>query len=156
MRLIFTYIAVLISLGSVAQTSRQLVRAGNDNYKIDSLNSAIEDYEKALSVDPKMEEAKFNLGDAFYRSGKFADAAKTFNELGQTSQNKQIKSDAHFNEGNSLMQTKKFEEAMGAYKNSLRANPSNNKARYNYEFAKKMLQEQQKQEQENENDQNKD
>ena len=155
MRIIFTYILVCFSILANAQSARQLVRDGNDEYKIDSLNSAIAMYEKAMELDPKLEEAKFNLGDALYRSGKFADAAKTFNELGASTTNKKTKSESYFNEGNSLMQTQKFEESMNAYKNALRSDPSSSKARYNYEFAKKMLQEQQKQEQENKDNQDK-
>ncbi len=141
---------VFISVMGVSQTARDLVREGNKDYKIDSLNRAISSYESALNQDPLLEEAKFNLGDAFYKSGKFADAAKTFNELAQTSERKELKSDAYYNEGNSLMQTQEFEKAMGSYKNAMISNPQNSKARYNYEYARKMLQEQQKQEKENE------
>ena len=150
MRLIITSILVFISVMGVSQTARDLVREGNKDYKIDSLNRAITSYENALTQDPMLEEAKFNLGDAFYKSGKFADAAKTFNELAQSSERKGLKSDAYYNEGNSLMQTQEFEKAMGSYKNSMIANPQNSKARYNYEYARRMLKEQQKQEQENE------
>lgn len=156
MRGLITYLFVFISMAAIGQTDRDWVRSGNENYHIDSLNQAVLDYEKALELNPQMEEAKFNLGDAQYRAGKFADAAKTFNELGVASSSKEIKTNAHFNEGNSFMQAQKFEEAMGAFKNSMKADPTNNKARYNYEFARKMLKEQQKQEQENQDDQNKD
>ncbi len=156
MRGLLTYILVSVTFIGYSQTARDLVRSGNENYTIDSLNSAMDNYEHAMELAPKMEEAKFNLGDAQYRAGKFADAAQTFNELGISSTDKTLKSDAHFNEGNSLIQAQKFEEAMGAFKNSMKASPSNSKARYNYEFARQMLQEQQKQEQENKDDKNKD
>ncbi len=156
MRGLITYLFVFISVVAFGQTDRDWVRSGNENYRIDSLNQAVLDYEKALEINPQMEEAKFNLGDAQYRAGKFADAAKTFNELGTASSSKEIKTNAHFNEGNSYMQAQKFEEAMSAFKNSMKADPANSKARYNYEFARKMLKEQQKQEQENKDDQNKD
>ena len=156
MRGLITYLFVFVSVVAFGQTDRDWVRSGNENYHIDSLNQAVLDYEKAIELNPQMEEAKFNLGDAQYRAGKFADAAKTFNELGAASSSKEMRTNAHFNEGNSLMQAQKFEEAMGAFKNSMKADPANNKARYNYEFARKMLKEQQKQEQENKDDQNKD
>jgi len=138
-----------------SQTARDLVRSGNENYNIDSLTTAISQYEEAMILDPKLEEAKFNLGDAYYKQGKFADAASTFDELAKTSSSKEMQSNAHFNQGNSLMEMQKFEGAINSYKNSMKANPQNNDARYNYEYARKMLVEQKKQEQENKDDQDK-
>lgn len=155
MKLVFTYLFMLIQFVAFTQTDRDMVRSGNKNYAKDSLSLAIEDYEAALKLNPKFEEAKFNLGDAYYKQGKYADAASTFNELAQTTEQKELKSNAYFNEGNSLMEMQKFENAMTSYKKAMYANPQNADARYNYEYARKMRVEQQKQQQENKDNQDK-
>ena len=155
MRLVFTYLLVMLSSLAYTQTARDLVRTGNENYEIDSLTTAISNYEEASKLDPKLEEAKFNLGDAFYKQGKFADASSTFDELAKSTSSTEMKTNAFYNQGNSLMEMQKFEEAMNAYKNAMKANPKNQNARYNYEFARKQLAEQKKQEQQNKDDKDK-
>jgi tetratricopeptide (TPR) repeat protein len=40
--------------------------------------------------------------------------------------------------GNALMNEKKYDEAMAAYKDALRSNPEDEETRYNYALAKKM------------------
>ena len=61
---------------------------------------------------------------------------------------------AYFNQGNALFQQRKLQEALEAYKNSLRLNPADMEAKFNYAYTKKLL-DKDKNDQ-NKNDQNKD
>jgi len=66
----------------------------------------------------------------------------------------------YYNTGNSLYQSNKYQEAINAYKQSLRLNPNDEDTRYNLQMARaKLAQQQQQQKQQNKNqkqDQNKD
>jgi tetratricopeptide (TPR) repeat protein len=146
MRVYIVIAFVLVGGNILAQSARNLVRSGNENYFTDSLSRAVENYEKAMNLDPNLEEAKFNLGDAFYKQGKYADAAGVFHDLGDHTTNRELKSEAYFNEGNAHMSMQKYDAAMNAYKNALKTDPSNQNARYNYEYARKMLEKQKEQE----------
>ena len=52
-----------------------------------------------------------------------------------------------------LLKSKKYEDALNAYKNSLKNNPNDEDTRYNYFYAQQMLKQQQQQ-QKKDNDKN--
>lgn len=56
-----------------------------------------------------------------------------------------LRASAFHNSGNNFMQQKKFKEAINAYKNALKLNPTDMDTKYNLEYAKKMLAQQQSQ-----------
>ena len=56
-------------------------------------------------------------------------------------------SDAWHNIGNSLLMEQDLENAIEAYKSALRANPTNEAARYNLSYALRMLNNEQEQQQ---------
>ena len=65
--------------------------------------------------------------------------------------------DYYHNLGNSMLEQKKYAEAVDAYKNALRRNPSDQQTRENYIYAKKKLEDQQNQDQQQQqNQQNQD
>ena len=83
---------------------------------------------------------------------KYEEAAKQFEALANSETDKIRKSQAYHNMGNSLLQARKYDESVEAYKQALRNNPKDQDTRYNLEYAKKLLQkqqEQQKQDQQN-------
>ena len=82
-------------------------------------------------------------------------ADKTLNEqLAADSARLDNAASAYFNQGNALFQQRKLQEALEAYKNSLRLNPADMEAKFNYAYTKKLL-DKDKNDQ-NKNDQNKD
>ncbi len=101
--------------------------------------SAEADYRKAISLNPKSETAKYNLGTAYYGKEKNAEAMLRFKQAATTATEKTEKHKAFHNLGNTYMNEKKYTEAVEAYKNALRNNPNDDETRYNLALAKDML-----------------
>ncbi len=97
------------------------------------------DYRNAISLNPKSEIAKYNLGTAYYGKAKNAEAMLRFKQAAQTATDKSEKHKAFHNLGNTFMNEKKYTEAVEAYKNALRNNPNDDETRYNLALAKDLL-----------------
>jgi len=141
-----TIILLLSYLLGVSQEDRNYIRKGNNLYEKEDFVGAEENYLKALEKNNQSAKAEFNLGDAYYKQKKFAEAAQQFQKIAEKSTDKEMKASAYHNLGNSLLQAEKYQESVNAYKQSLKLNPTDNETRYNLAYAKKMLQQQQEQE----------
>jgi len=105
----------------------------------DEFPSAEADYRQAISLNPKSETAKYNLGTAYYGKEKNAEAMLRFKQAATTATSKSEKHKAFHNLGNTFMNEKKYTEAVESYKNALRNNPNDDETRYNLALAKDML-----------------
>lgn len=105
----------------------------------DKFSSAEADYRKAISLNPKSETAKYNLGTAYYGKEKNAEAMLRFKQAATLAKTKEEKHRAFHNLGNTFMNEEKYQEAVEAYKNALRNNPKDEETRYNLALAKDML-----------------
>ncbi len=123
----------------LALEAKRFVAEGND-YLVNDKNftAAEREYRKAIDKNPLYEEAKYNLGNAYYVTENYDEALQRFAQTGKTTDNKQIKHLAFHNQGNTFMRQKKYDKAIAAYKNALRNNPLDNETRYNLALAKKM------------------
>lgn len=142
---------VLFSLNSFAQPQqtkeqkKELKAAQNflseaqQSLQKEEFPSAEADYRKAISLNPKSETAKYNLGTAYYGKEKNAEAMLRFQQAATTATEKTEKHKAFHNLGNTYMNEKKYTEAVEAYKNALRNNPNDDETRYNLALAKDML-----------------
>jgi Ca-activated chloride channel family protein len=137
-------------------------------YKTGKYDEALKEYERLLqkkSDDPRLH---FNAGAAAYRNRQFDEAAKQFNAT-LASPDLKLQGLAYYNEGNSLYhlgeaipdpkkRTESWEKALQDYQSSVKLNPQEADAKFNYEFVKRKLEElkqQQQQNQQNKQDQNK-
>ena len=146
---------ILIYTTSVfAQKENKFIRSGNNLYEDQKFKEAEVDYMKALEKNPESFKGQYNLGGALYKQENYQDASDLYNSLTMKSPDRTEQANAYYNLGNSLLKAQKYPESVEAYKNSLRLNPSDADAKYNMEFAKKMLKQQQQQQQNQ--DQNKD
>jgi Ca-activated chloride channel family protein len=138
-------------------------------YKAGKYDQALKEYEHLLerkADDPRL---RFNAGAAAYRSRQFEEAAKQFEEA-LTSPDLSLQEQAYYNRGNTFYhlgetnpdhdkRKETWSKAVQDYENSLKLNPQDADAKFNYEFVKKKieeLQQQQQQSQQNKSDQNKD
>lgn len=128
-----------------AQSDKSLVRQGNKHYQSNQYSDAEINYRKALDKNPKSLSGNFNLADAVYQQKDYEQSAKLFAKIGQADLSKDQKSKAYYNLGNSLVQAKKYEPGIEAYKMALRNNPADEQARYNLDYARKMLKQKQDQ-----------
>ena len=143
-----------------AQSDRSEVRAGNREFKKGEFREAELDYKRALEEDSTSVTAKYNLGNALYKTESYSEAELYLKGLGDSlkSVSASKASDCFHNSGNLALKQKKYQEAVDAYKESLRLEPDNFETKSNLAYAQKMLkeqqQQQQQQQQQNQQDQN--
>ena len=159
-RTLFYIILLLCPTLLFAQKESPDVRKGNRQYNKEQYTDAEIDYRKGLDKNNNSFEAHFNLGDALFKQQKYPEAAEEFQKAGALLQPKNGKySDSDkkklaqvwHNLGNSLYAQQQYDKAVGAYKNSLMANPKDDETRYNLIKAMQMLQQQQQQQQNQDN-----
>ena len=101
------------------------------------------------------ENVKLNLSHAFYKNNDIENARSYYTNLASSS-DRSISSRAFQQLGIIANDEKKYEEALAYFKSSLKANPLNEEARYNYELLKKRVDEQQDQQDQQEQQENQD
>jgi Ca-activated chloride channel family protein len=118
----------------------------NGDYK-----SAIQHYQYLVdSLGVKEDAVLLNLANAYYLAKDTANAFNTYQALTESPKT-DINSKAHQQLGIMANQQGRAEEALKYFKQAIKAEPSNDDARYNYEMLKKKLEEQKKQEQQQQN-----
>ncbi len=154
---ILAFIIILaIPFTLFAQDAKDYIRKGNEQYIKEKFNEAEINYRKSLELDNKSHKAVFNLGDALYKQEQYDKAAQEFVSIANQKIDDETTSKAYHNLGNSFFKSKKLQESIDAYKNSLRLNPKDMDTKYNLEYARRLLQQQQQQKNQDKNkDQNK-
>ena len=151
---------LLVSLNTFAQKEAGDVRKGNREYKKQNYTEAEVNYRRGLEKNKNGYEAHYNLGDALFKQDKYEDALAEFATAAKMLDKKEDKAryaKAMHNIGNCHFAQQQYDKAVGAYQESLRANPKDNDTRYNLVKAMEMLQQQQQQQQQQQNqDQNQD
>ena len=79
------------------------------------------------------------LGNTIYTIKQPSEAKFAYAKAIEAATTRPEKHQAFHNLGNVFMKEKKYTEAVEAYKNALRNDPSDEETRYNYALAKKML-----------------
>ncbi len=148
-------ILLLAGFSAFSQNANNLIRKGNSQYNSGSYKDAEVTYRKSLEKDSNNIRAKFNLADALYKQGNYAEALKTFSSLIDSTLDKSTRAKIYHNLGNALLQSKKYEESIEAYKNALRDNPNDMDTKYNLSYALKYLQKQKQQQQQNKDNKDK-
>ena len=135
--LIIAAVSVLVSRTTVFASQSQL-KEGNRQFKNGNYDSAIGLYQDALIDTPYSSVLQFNLGDALAMKGDFPKAETAFTESAQSA-NPLLKGASHYNRGNVLFAQGRWGDAVEAYKDSLRANPNDQDAKYNLGVAMRTL-----------------
>ncbi|RYE21983.1 MAG: tetratricopeptide repeat protein [Sphingobacteriaceae bacterium] len=148
----FTLILILNVAVLFAQNAKSLIHHGNELYEQKKFKEAELNYRKAVEKKNENVTGNFNLGDALYKQKKFDNAAKNFTDIASTAKNPAVKARAYHNLGNSMLETKKYQEGIDAYKKSLLNNPNDDATRYNLAYAQEMLKKQQQQNKQNNQD----
>ena len=119
----------------VLRKSNDLVFEGNELVSEDFV-SAEKEYRKAISKMPNNAVGSYNLGNAYFNSGHFDEALLRHLEAANNGSTKKEKHVAFHNIGNILMEQELCKEAVEAYKNALRNDPTDDESRYNLALAK--------------------
>ena len=157
MKKIFFALAIaaqIFVLNINAQSKRSIINEGVDLYGNKKYADAEVKFKKGLEKDNKMFQGHFNLGDAYYKQGRYDEAMQAYKNSLQFTKDKSDEAKVYHNIGNSLLKSQKIKESLGAYANSLKLDPNDQDTKYNLSYALNMLK--QNQQQKNKNDQNKD
>ncbi|MCP9199170.1 tetratricopeptide repeat protein [Gramella sp. GC03-9] len=110
-------------------------------------------YRKAIAKAPDNVDAKYNMGNLYYTKEKSVNAESRLKEAAEVAATKEDKHRIYHNLGNTYMQQKQYQEAVDAFKDALRNDPTDDETRYNLALAKKMLEKEQQNQDQNQ-DQN--
>lgn len=142
---------------------RNYITEGNKLYREERYADAEVAYRKALEENAMSEVAQFNLAASLLRQGSASgetqqEASGILQNLSRDAKNISIAEKAFYNLGNLAFNAQDYAKSIELYKNALRRNPDNDKARENLRLAQKHLQDQQNQNQDKnqDQDQNKD
>lgn len=173
MKIRFIFILFLSSLCLAMQFSpaaastrkeRRLINKGNDAYKERNFSEAQNIYQEALQENPSSAEARYNLGLSQIRQvSNLADttssnvaridvARKNFQDVAALAKDKPgLAAKANLNLGNIEFKAQDFQKAIDYYKQALRIDPQDDKARKNLRIAQLNLKKQQDQKNQNQN-----
>lgn len=141
-KLLYIILFLFAAAGVQAQQlpERSLVRKGNRQYNKGNYEQSIGRYEQALQAAPGQFEAIYNLGNALYKAERFDRAEQTMQQAAADSLRADTeRAEAFYNLGNAQFKQQKYQEALESYKQSLRLNPSDMEAKYNYAYTKRLL-----------------
>lgn len=132
---------------------RNYIADGNKLYKEKRFAEAEVMYKKALETNPNSETALFNLAASYIRQAGSADpnsgnnpmaqASEILNRLAKEAADQTISELAYYNLGNMAFNQENYQQSIESYKNALRRNPDNDKARENLRLAQLKLKDQQ-------------
>jgi len=150
----FFFILILFSAIVSAQSKRELINDGVDFYDQKKYADAEVNFKKGIEESSDSFEANFNLGDSYYKQGRYDEAIKSFQSSLELAEDPNLKAKTFHNIGNSLLKSQKIKESIEAYKNALKINPDDKETKYNLSYALSLLEKQQNQQQQNNQNQN--
>ena len=139
MRKLFLYSLILISVVAKAQEQDKNLPKGNEAFVEKKFADAEADFRISQSKNPKKAKSSYNLGNSIYRQNQAGESKYQFAKAIKLAKTRPEKHSAFHNLGNALMQEKDYSNAVEAYKNALRNNPTDEETRYNYALAKEYL-----------------
>ena len=139
MKKLFLYSLLLLAFVAKSQEKDKYLPKGNDNFADEKYADAEADFRISQSKNPKKAIASYNLGNSIYKQNQSAESKYQFAKAIKTATTRPEKHQAYHNLGNALMNEKDYSNAVEAYKNALRNNPTDEETRYNFALAKEYL-----------------
>ena len=119
-------------------TAESLFYQGNAKFSSEKYEEAIEDYTKAIELNPQLAEAYYNRGLAKSRLGQNEEAIKNYDQAIEL--NPQL-AEAYCNRGIAKNRLREYEEAIKDFNQAIELNPQDAKAYYNRGISKYYLEE---------------
>jgi tetratricopeptide (TPR) repeat protein len=151
------------ALALTGQKDAELIYEGNKLYNSGRAPESSANFAKALEANPNNKKANFNLGNSLYRNAElvkkgnlklpesvkmpadslanmiYDQAAQNFAVVANSVSDKDTLHRAWHNIGNCYLKKKEYQQAVDAYKKSLRFDPKDEQTRYNLAYALKNL-----------------
>ena len=145
--IVFFVLRLIIDPGDIGKIN-SLKSQAKEAYKNRDFKTAVAKYRSLIdSLGVNEDEVRLNLANAYFQLNDTTNTALSYQPLTQ-SDDRSIRSIAHQQLGVLSNRENKYEEALASFKQALKADPTNEDARYNYEMVKKKLDEQKKKEEE--------
>jgi Ca-activated chloride channel family protein len=132
--------------------TRDRIAEGNALFKQGKFDDAISKYGQALVDNPDSPLLNFNMGDANYKAGKYAEAMASYSRVRGIGEDSKRAARTAYNIGNAQYRLgaaaeadkpedalKAYALALAAYRRALGADPTDQDAKFNYEFVSKKL-----------------
>ncbi len=151
MKLVISILVAVLFLSDIDRIAliNSLKSEAKEAYQSGDYKTAIEKYTFLVdSLKINEDEVMMNLANAYFQESDSANATNRYKSLLQSKAPK-LRSLSNQQLGVLSNRGGKYEEALEYFKQALRADPTNEDARYNYELVKKKLEEQKKQEEQN-------
>jgi len=89
---------------AIGQTAQGLVRSGNTLYGQGQYDQAVNQYDQALAESPRLDQARFNKADCFFRMDDLAKAIELYSQVAAESKDMDLVKKAKYNLGNAHFQ----------------------------------------------------
>ncbi|MDH7514535.1 MAG: tetratricopeptide repeat protein [Bacteroidota bacterium] len=129
------FMLVSIASQAAAQSYRTTITTGNDRYHEERYEEAARAYERAIHEEPKRPEAYFNRGNTAYRKNDPLRALADYRKGGEYVRDPETGARFWYNAGNTFLKAGQYDQAVEAFKHSLKLNPHDEDARYNLLYA---------------------
>ena len=163
-------VLLVVSVNVFSQTENRDIRIGNKLFFNKHFSEAEGKYKQASDMNPSNFKPVFNFADAQYKQNNFLGAITSFNKSTQLTANKDTLSWVYYNVGNAYVKMAEdtlqkqgmqaaisfLESAIKSYKSSIKRNPNDIEAKFNYVITKEVLDKLKQQQQQNQNQQNQD
>jgi Ca-activated chloride channel family protein len=126
-----------------AAGTKSTILQGTDAYEKKDYQKALKLFIDAQLENPSMPEIYYNIGNAYYKIGKF-DAAGQHYKQSLKSKNSKLREKSLYNMGNAAYRMGKYEDAVSHYEAALKIDPDDTQARQNLDFVKKMIEQKKK------------
>ena len=139
-----------------AAGARESVKNGLDAYEAGDYETALKQFIDAQLETPDRPEIYYNIANTYYRLGDFESALQNYREALKT-EDPALRQKSLYNSGNTNYRLQRFEKAIENYEAAMQLDETDDQARRNIEFVKKMMElQKQQQPQEGGNSDNKD
>ena len=143
---------MLVAQTAVAQTTAAQTTAAQDLtaraafelYNAGDFEGAVKAFSQVLVEEPNNRSLQQGLASALFKTGKLPQAQKLFRELADSAPNGRAYFENTFNEGNTLLAMKQFQDAIDAYTKALDVKPDDMQALHNRAVARALLEESKK------------
>lgn len=138
---------IIVLLLGLAADGADEGRKGNALYKAERFEAAVHAYRVGLEAQAGQKDALTtrlwnNLGAALHRLKRYDEAQQAFARALATAEEPADLARAAYNAGNNAAARGDLRAALAAYRKALLADPSHQRARFNYEYLKRRLREQ--------------
>ena len=127
---------LLVAVAAHAQSDRQSIRKGNGQYRKQQWAQAEVAYRKALAANGSNPQALYNLGCALMQQQKDSAAIEMYTKASKVETNRFRRSMVFHNIGEICQRNKMYADAINAYAQALRDNPTDDETRYNLALCK--------------------